>query len=142
GRQEDTAIVSANGQRYQLLLRPLTINNRLAGALVLSISLAPVDATLHGFVVILSIGIGATLLVAGLIVVAITRFGLRPLREMGLKAHRIADGDLAQRMPEDQSLQEVGDLARSFNFMAGRLQDSFHAQRQFAADASHELRTP
>jgi two-component system OmpR family sensor kinase len=36
----------------------------------------------------------------------------------------------------------VGELARSFNYMAGRLQESFQAQRQFSADASHELRTP
>jgi two-component system, OmpR family, sensor kinase len=142
GRAEDSTVAEANGQRFLLLLRPLTIQNRPVGGVVLSISLAEVDDTLHGFVVILLIGISATLLVAGLIVMLITRVGLTPLREMGRKAHQIAEGDLSQRMREDQSLDEVGELARSFNYMAGRLQESFQAQRQFSADASHELRTP
>jgi two-component system, OmpR family, sensor kinase len=142
GRAERSAIVNANGQRFLLLLRPLQQQNRTAGALVLTTSLANVDATLHRFVVILAIGIGATLVVTGGIVILITRVGLRPLREMGQTAHRIADGDLSQRVREDQTMDEVGDMARSFNYMAERLQNAWQAQRQFAADASHELRTP
>lgn len=142
GRSEASTIVNANGQHFLLLLRPLQVQNRLVGALVLTTSLAPVDVTLHGFVVILAIGIGATLLVAGIIVILVTRVGLRPLREMGHTAHRIADGDLSQRVREDQTMDEVGDMAKSFNYMAEHLQDAWQAQRQFAADASHELRTP
>jgi two-component system, OmpR family, sensor kinase len=142
GRGESSTIVTSNGQRFLLLLRPLQVQGRLVAALVLTTSLAGVDATLHGFVVILAIGIGATLLIAGVIVVLATRAGLRPLRDMGRTAHRIAEGDLGQRVREDQALDEVGDLARSFNYMAERLQAAWQAQRQFAADASHELRTP
>ncbi|HEX6512263.1 MAG TPA: ATP-binding protein [Chloroflexota bacterium] len=142
GRQEGTAVVSTGGQRYLLLLRPLRIQGRLVGALALTTSLQPVDDTLHGFVIILLIGIGATLLVAGAIVIVVTRIGLRPLREMSRTARRIAEGDLAQRVGENNGQGEVGELARSFNYMAGRLQHAWQAQRQFAADASHELRTP
>jgi two-component system OmpR family sensor kinase len=142
GRNEASTVVNSGGQHFLLLVRPLQVQNRLVGALVLTISLAPVDTTLHGFVVILAIGIGATLLVAGLIVVLVTRVGLRPLRAMGQTAQRIAEGDLSQRVREDQAMDEVGELAKSFNYMAGRLQDAWQAQRQFAADASHELRTP
>ncbi|MFI5266034.1 MAG: ATP-binding protein [Chloroflexota bacterium] len=142
GRAENSAIVNANGQHFLLLLRPLQVQNRLVGALVLTTSLAGVNATLHGFVVILAIGIGATLLIAGIVVILVTRMGLRPLREMGHTAHRIADGDLSQRVREDQAMDEVGDMAKAFNYMAERLQNAWQAQRQFAADASHELRTP
>ena len=142
GRGESTAIVKASGQRYLLLLRPLQIGGRLAGALVLTISLAPVDGTLHSFVIILLIGIGSTLLVASIVVIVVTRLGLRPLRDMGRTAHRIAEGDLSQRVDEDQAMDEVGEMAKSFNYMAANLQAAWQAQRQFAADASHELRTP
>jgi len=142
GRGEASAIVNNNGQHFLLLLRPLRVQNKLVGAVVLTTSLQGVDLTLHGFVVILAIGIGATLLVAGLIVIFVTRVGLRPLREMGHTARRIADGDLTQRVAEDQAMDEVAEMAKSFNYMAERLQTAWQAQRQFAADASHELRTP
>jgi len=142
GRGEDHVSVMANGQRFMLLLRPLQIQGRFLGALVLTTSLAPVDETLRGFVTILAIGIGSTLLIAGLVVIVVTRLGLRPLRDVGRSARRIAEGDLSQRVDEDQSVQEVQELARSFNYMAGKLQSAWQAQRQFAADASHELRTP
>ncbi|HLG71449.1 MAG TPA: HAMP domain-containing sensor histidine kinase [Chloroflexota bacterium] len=142
GQGEDSTIVTANGQRFLLLLRPLTIQGRLVGALVLTTSLAAADQTLHGFVIILLIGIGATLLVTSLVVVVVTRIGLQPLRDMGHTAHQIADGDLSQRVSTDHTMDEVGELATSFNYMAEKLQAAWQAQRQFAADASHELRTP
>lgn len=142
GRGEDSTIVAANGQRFMLLLRPLQIQGRLVGGLVLSTSLAPADQTLHGFVAILLIGIGATLLVVSAVVIIVTRVGLRPLRDMGRTAHQIAEGDLSQRVPTGHTVEEVGELATSFNYMAEKLQDAWQAQRQFAADASHELRTP
>ncbi len=142
GRGEDHVTVTASGERFMLLLRPLQVQGRFLGALVLTTSLAPVDATLHGFVTILLIGIGATLLAGSLIVIVVTRLGLRPLRKMGGIARRIAEGDLSQRVNEDEGTQEVSELARSFNYMAGKLQAAWQAQRLFAADASHELRTP
>ncbi len=142
GRGEDHVTVTASGERFMLLLRPLQVQGRFLGALVLTTSLAPVDATLHGFVTILLIGIGATLLAGSLIVIVVTRLGLRPLRKMGGIAQRIAEGDLSQRVNEDEGTQEVSELASSFNYMAGKLQAAWQAQRLFAADASHELRTP
>jgi heavy metal sensor kinase len=139
---EVETIEPAAGGRYLLLIRPLRVGGGTVAALVLSTTLAGVDATLHGFVTILAIGIGATLLIAGLVVVIVTRVGFRPVRDMTRKSQAIAAGDLSQRMDEDTSVDEVRELARSLNHMAERLQDAFQAQRQFAADASHELRTP
>ncbi|MDE3076662.1 MAG: HAMP domain-containing protein, partial [Chloroflexota bacterium] len=142
GRAEGHAVVRASGQRYVLLYRPLTVGGRLIGALLLTTSLSAVDQTLRGFVTILGIGIGATLLIAGLIVVVLTRAGLRPLRIMAQKAKQIADGDLSQRVKVEEAPAEVGQLVGAFNHMAERLEESFQAQRSFVADASHELRTP
>src|SRR5581483_1460057 len=141
GKQEDVTKVNVNGQRFLLLYRPLPLGTR-SGALVLSTSLEPVDATLSGFLRILAIGFGSTLLVTSLVVIFITRAKLRPLRDIAAKYRRLGEGDLAQRIDVDQPTTELHQLQESFNYMAQKLEESWHRQRQFAADASHELRTP
>ncbi len=66
-----------------------------------------------------------------------------PLRKMAAVATRVDAGDLEPRMaPEESSGDEVRVLAESFNRMLDRLAEAFSSQREFIADASHELRTP
>ena len=67
---------------------------------------------------------------------------LRPISDISLTAAKIADGDLAQRIPTDGPGSELGDLIGVLNKTFSRLQSSFARQSQFTADASHELRTP
>jgi two-component system OmpR family sensor kinase len=82
--------------------------------------------------------------------------GLQPLRNIEHTTAAIAAGQLAERVPDDESPTEVGRLARSFNTMLDRIQEAFRRRdateaslraseerlRRFVADASHELRTP
>ncbi len=79
----------------------------------------------------------------------LTTRSLRPLTHMSQAARRIASGDLSQRVRLPHSGDEIGQLAATFDEMAGRIEAAFAAQqaseermRQFIADASHELRTP
>ncbi|MFI6294665.1 ATP-binding protein [Nonomuraea sp. NPDC050790] len=70
------------------------------------------------------------------------RTALRPVSELTVAAHRIADTrDLAHRMDVSRG-DELGSLAESFNTMLDALERSAVAQRRLVADASHELRTP
>ena len=64
-----------------------------------------------------------------------------PLRRMAATALRAGDGDLTARVPARRR-DEVGQLARAFNQMAGRRQQLEEARRQLVSDVSHELRTP
>jgi two-component system sensor histidine kinase MprB len=68
---------------------------------------------------------------------------LRPVRAFTERTERIAgDADLAARLPENGTDDELGRLTRSFNTTLDALERSAEAQRQLVADASHELRTP
>ncbi|WP_372440358.1 ATP-binding protein [Prauserella cavernicola] len=73
---------------------------------------------------------------------------LRPVRELGGTARRLADGDLDARLRVRGS-DELAELSATFNHMAAELQDSVDElrrmeadSRRFVADVSHELRTP
>lgn len=66
---------------------------------------------------------------------------VQPIREITRGASVMADGDLNQRIRE-RGPAELQQLARGFNFMAGRISDVMEDQRAFVANAAHELRTP
>lgn len=87
-------------------------------------------------------------LLAGIVGLIVSRGMTAPLAELTEATERMSAGDLAVRAPV-RSQDEIGQLARQFNGMAGRLEQSFSALeaerdalRRFVADASHELRTP
>jgi len=72
--------------------------------------------------------------------VAATR-ALRPVRRMAHEASAITATD-AKRLTVVNPRDEMGMLARAFNDLIDRLNDTIDQQRRFMADASHELRTP
>ncbi len=68
---------------------------------------------------------------------------LRPIHQMSETVSHISKGgDLKKRIELGEGTDELHQLAESFNEMFGRLEKAFEAERQFASDASHELRTP
>lgn len=64
-----------------------------------------------------------------------------PLRRLDAAARRVGAGDLSARAPVEGSAEQQS-LARSFNDMTARLERLVAGQRDFVADASHQLRTP
>jgi signal transduction histidine kinase len=65
----------------------------------------------------------------------------RPITTLVAAAHRIARGHYAERVPADEP-GELGDLALSFNEMAGSLEATERRRLQLVGDVAHELRTP
>lgn len=68
---------------------------------------------------------------------------LHPLRALTRAAQEVSgDRDLDRRLPDPPGSDEVATLTRTFNSMLDRLEAAFDVQRDFVADAGHELRTP
>jgi two-component system OmpR family sensor kinase len=67
---------------------------------------------------------------------------LAPLTRMSNSISSISAADLSQRLPEVNTDDQLEELSRAFNELLTRLQISFERQRRFAAEASHQLRTP
>ncbi len=72
----------------------------------------------------------------------LARKSLAPVVAMGQQAAQIGASNLNQRIPIPRNNQELSRLARTFNDLLTRLDESFAQQKRFMADASHELRTP
>jgi len=72
----------------------------------------------------------------------LSRLALDPVRRIQQTAQRISAENLSERIPVDLSKDEIADLARLLNQMFDRLEISFQRLWRFAADASHELKTP
>lgn len=67
---------------------------------------------------------------------------IRPIQDISQTASRIAEGNLNERINITETDSELGQLSRVLNQTFERLHAAFERQRQFTADASHELRTP
>jgi len=72
----------------------------------------------------------------------LARKSLAPVEAMSEKAAHIGAQNLDERLPVRNPRDELGRLAGTFNDLLERLNRSFEQQRQFMADASHELRSP
>jgi len=74
--------------------------------------------------------------------IAVARWVTRPTTALTDRVAQLADGDLGARADADVGPPEVRELAAGFNAMADRLGTLLADQRAFAADASHQLRSP
>ncbi|MEU7872626.1 HAMP domain-containing sensor histidine kinase [Dactylosporangium sp. NPDC049140] len=88
------------------------------------------------------IGLAAMTVVAGAGGWVMAGRVLRPVHAVSGTARRLSQRNLHERIPVGGPRDEMRELAETFNDMLARLEDSFEAQRRFAANASHELRGP
>jgi heavy metal sensor kinase len=91
---------------------------------------------------VLAIGLPLTILLASIGGYFVAGRTLAPMAQMAALARRITADSLSQRLPVRNPHDEIGTLGTIFNETFTRLEQSFNALRRFAADASHELRTP
>jgi len=128
GEPHRTLAVPLDGERGHILLAVAdleSVENAQAELLRLAMLLSPVAA-----------------LLAGAVGWLVARSGLRPIARMTTDAEHISARDPFPRLAVSSSRDEVGHLGRTLNRLLDRMEEGRRREREFTADASHELRTP
>lgn len=156
------AAVAPDGRGHEIHLSRLhayrvsAVPGRDGDVLVTGLPLADVEAAAHRLEMVSAAVFGGVLAVAGVAGALWVRWSLRPLSRVAATAASVtrlplASGEvsLPPRVPDADPRTEVGRLGSAFNLMLTHVEDALaqrHASeerlRRFAADASHELRTP
>jgi signal transduction histidine kinase len=100
----------------------------------------PADAVVGPLALVAGLALVSVLVAVGLAVLQVRRF-TRPLEELAESAARLGSGD-ARPMGRRYGLPELDQVAEGLDGSARRLSDLLAAEREFASDASHQLRTP
>jgi signal transduction histidine kinase len=140
-RFQETRHSDTLGEDLLATSAPIIRNVKVSGAVRITQSVAAVHRAVRRSVLGLVLIAGVVLLLGMTAGWLIARQLARPLRRLDATAGQIAHGDLDRRAPVEGT-SEQRSLARSFNEMTDRLARALRAQREFVADASHQLRTP
>lgn len=89
-----------------------------------------------------TLSMAAVILAVGACTYFFTGRALQPLRQLSSRMETVQAQNLSQPLDVPNSGDELARLSRSFNGMLSRLDAAFESQRQFSANAAHELRTP
>ena len=89
---------------------------------------------------LIAIVVGSIL--AAVLAYLVSHYSLKPVRQIAAEAHRISASELAHRIDVEGTPAELREIARAFNGMLERLEDSFRRLSDFSSDLAHELRTP
>ena len=81
-------------------------------------------------------------LLGGVVTYFISGHALRPIRKFSDKIEEVQAQNLSDSRIEENNVKELNQLGISYNKMLERLSEAFEIQRQFTANAAHELRTP
>jgi signal transduction histidine kinase len=121
---------------------PIVDEGELVGVVRISRDVQTVEENVgRATAAIVAVALGG--LLAGLVLaMAIARSLARPLSRLASTARRLGAGDLSARAGALEGGSEVDELAGSFDDMASRVERTVRAQREFVANASHQLRTP
>jgi heavy metal sensor kinase len=142
GLETSVRTVGANGRAG---LWRIHTQARAFGSLTLTLFVAsPMSDVLreqHEVLEAMEVGIPIVLLLAAAGGLWLAAIGLRPISDMARQAARIAPTGL-EDLGQTNRTDELGQLASAFNGLVARLRAALQTQRQFMADASHELRTP
>jgi len=134
---------AGNGRSYLLMAAWAEGSERAGRYLIqVAVDVQSDEALVAGYRLKLAVVVALGMLFSCGTGVLIARKGLKPLKEIAQATERITASQLHERVVPDGWPVELASLARSFDRMLDRLEDSFKRLSQFSADLAHELRTP
>ena len=140
GNREPETVAAQSGELRVLSRAVEHAGHRYHAAVIAP--LAPVRAQHAEMLRAMGAGVVIALVVAAVGGWLIGRQTLKPLTRMAEQARQVNEQDPRERLTAPPVDDELGRLAASFNGLLDRLASALNHQRQFMADASHELRTP
>lgn len=140
--RSSTRTANADGEAVRVITIPIRNGDEISGVLEVGQSQEDVSNALRGLFLVLGIAYPVTLAVASIGGVFLASRALSPIDRLTRLARRITAEDLSTRLDLNLPNDEVGRLARTLDEMIAGLEEAFRRQRQFTADASHELRSP
>ena len=133
---------STEGTDLMVAAAPV-VDPGLIGAVRISKPIQAVNDAVRRTTIGLVAVVGGIGLVIGLVIAFVVSGSLaRPLTRLAAAARRLGSGDLSARANDVTGADEIEELAGSFDDMADRVERTVQAQREFVANASHQLRTP
>lgn len=130
------------GSRRLSVAVPVSSGGAVLGAVGISTPTDEVDENIASFRWGLAAIAAAALAAAAAAALLLSRWVTRPLRRLERVAGRVGAGELSARASSEAGPPEVRSLAHEFNATVAHLEELVRAQDAFAADASHQLRTP
>jgi len=135
-------IPSAEADSYRLISFPLDNAAKPQLLLQIAVPMTLLETQISQRLTLLQVGIPVVLLIATLGGLFLSARALKPLNNMINTAKEIKASELSQRVPIPNANDEIKKLALTLNEMLDRIQQAFHSQERFVADASHQLLTP
>ncbi len=128
--------------RWYFYDEPIYYQGEMIGWVRISRSISHITQTLNNIKIVIFTATPIYILIVSTSSLFLATRALLPIDSITKTANSIERENLSRRIKIPMAKDEVGRLAITFNRMIARLETSFNKERQFTADASHELRTP
>lgn len=129
------------GEKVMTIGRPLVVHGSIEGAVFMHTKMGDMEKSIQVIYNNVLIAALVAVLLAVIVVPLTTRYLIKPLVQMNTLARSYAKGDFSARVSV-KSRDEIGQLAKSLNQMAGELHNMEDMRRSFVANVSHELKSP
>lgn len=131
-----------NGNKFRIYRSPIEIEDDTLYAAEIAASLAPIYESMHRLFALFLLIIPLALVLTGFTAYIISKAAFKPITKMAKTAKLISASNLDKRLELPRANDEVKMLGETLNGMIERIDAAFKSQRQFIANASHEIKTP
>lgn len=135
--------IAGTNEHVMSISVPLRVNNQIEGVVRYSLSLKSIDKTVIKLICFFILAGLIILIIALLVSLRFAESLIRPLKNLKQFANELAQGNYNIKLKKEELHDdEIGDLVRTFEHMAGEIDKSRKLKEEFISSVSHELRTP